>query len=337
MINIITIYSLIALIILLVCAKISYKFNLLDSTNKRKIHTTATAFTGGIGISIILVFSNLLFDYANLNLEIILSVAFLMSTIGFIDDKLNLNASGKLSLQIIPIFYLIIFKNFTIINLGNYDYFTLNLGTFQMPFTLICVLFLINSFNYFDGMDGTLSFASISVLAILYFLITDNNFRLFLIIILIPIGIFLCFNFSLFKLPKMFLGDSGSLLIGFIISFLLIYLAQQNLIHPILIAWSVTIFVFEFISLNIIRVLNKKGMFEPNQDHLHHIIFIRTKSIFLTNFFIFSINIILFVLGYNIFLLISPLFSLILFIFFFLIFFILRIKFSVKNINIKIK
>ena len=86
-----------------------------------------------------------------------------MSIIGFIDDKLNLNAGGKLSLQVIPIFYLIVFKNFTIINLGNYDYFTFNLGTFQMPFTLICVLFLINSFNYFDGMDGTLSFASISV------------------------------------------------------------------------------------------------------------------------------------------------------------------------------
>jgi UDP-GlcNAc:undecaprenyl-phosphate GlcNAc-1-phosphate transferase len=135
----------------------------------------------------------------------------------------------------------------------------------------------------------------------------------------------------------MFLGDSGSLLIGFIISFILIYSAQQNLIHPILVAWSVTIFAFEFISLNIIRARSKKDIFEPNQDHLHHVIFIRTKSIFLTNFFISSTNIILFLLGYYIFLLISPLFSLILYVFFFLIFFILRIKFSVEKINIKIK
>ena len=147
MISIITIYFLVALIILLVCAKISYKFNLLDFTNKRKIHTNATPFTGGIGISIILILSNLLFDHANLNVEIIVSVAFLMSLVGFIDDKFNLNAGTKLCLQILPIFYLIVFKNLTIINLGNYNYFTLNLGTFQMPFTLICVLFLINSFK----------------------------------------------------------------------------------------------------------------------------------------------------------------------------------------------
>ena len=326
--NTIIIYSLLSFLILFLCGKVSYKLNLLDHPNKRKIHTNATAYTGGFAISIILLFSIFLFTVSDKNLNIILSIAFLISIIGLIDDKYNLDVSSKLSLQIIPIFYLVVFENLALQQIGDYNYFKVELGSFVIPFTLMCVLLLINAFNYFDGIDGTLGFTSISVLIILYFLIPNQNFQLFLILILIPLAIFLCFNFSLFKLPKLFLGDSGSLLIGFVIAFVLIYLANQNLTHPILLAWSVVIFVYEFLSINLIRLKNKKDPLKAGQDHLHHLLLNNTKSIFLTNFFISIMNIILFIIGYLSFLLISPLISLILFITFFIIFLILRNNYS---------
>ena len=134
----------------------------------------------------------------------------------------------------------------------------------------------------------------------------------------------------------MFLGDGGSLLIGFIIAFILIYLANQNLVHPLLLAWSIAIFVFEFLSINFIRLKNKKDPFKAGQDHLHHVLFNRNKSIFLTNFLISSANIILFVIGYFSFLLISQLASLVLFILLFTIFYNLRNRYSQKKINFKI-
>ena len=326
--NTIIIYSLLSFLILFLCGKVSYKLNLLDHPNKRKIHSKATAYTGGFAISVILLFSIFLFTVSDKNLNIILSIAFLISIIGLIDDKYNLDVSSKLSLQIIPIFYLVVFENLALQQIGDYNYFKVELGSFVIPFTLMCVLLLINAFNYFDGIDGTLGFTSISVLIILYFLIPNQNFQLFLILILIPLAIFLCFNFSLFKLPKLFLGDSGSLLIGFVIAFVLIYLANQNLTHPILLAWSVVIFVYEFLSINLIRLKNKKDPLKAGQDHLHHLLFNNTKSIFLTNFFISIMNIILFIIGYLSFLLISPLISLILFIAFFIIFLILRNNYS---------
>ena len=326
--NTIIIYSLLSFLILFLCGKVSYKLNLLDHPNKRKIHTKATAYTGGFAISVILLFSIFLFAVSDKNLNIILSIAFLISIIGLIDDKYNLDVSSKLSLQIIPIFYLVVFENLALQQIGDYNYFKVELGSFVIPFTLMCVLLLINAFNYFDGIDGTLGFTSISVLIILYFLIPNQNFQLFLILILIPLTIFLCFNFSLFKLPKLFLGDSGSLLIGFVIAFVLIYLSNQNLTHPILLAWSVVIFVYEFLSINLIRLKNKKDPLKAGQDHLHHLLFNNTKSIFLTNFFISIMNIILFIIGYLSFLLISPLISLILFITFFIIFLILRNNYS---------
>ena len=167
-------------------AKTSYRFNLVDKPNKRKIHTKPTAYTGGIVISIILLISIKLFNIFDDNINLILSTAFLVSVLGLVDDRYNLNSGSKLSLQIIPIFYLVLFESLTLSQLGNYDYFILELGAFTIPFTLLSVLFLTNSFNYFDGMDGTLVITSISVLGILYFLIQNKNLHFFLITFLIP-------------------------------------------------------------------------------------------------------------------------------------------------------
>ncbi|MDC3174353.1 undecaprenyl/decaprenyl-phosphate alpha-N-acetylglucosaminyl 1-phosphate transferase [Candidatus Pelagibacter sp.] len=321
------VYFLISFILLFCFAKVSYKLKLVDLPNKRKIHSKATAYTGGISISLILLFALQVLDIFDKNLALILSMSFLISLVGLIDDRYHLNTGGKLSLQIIPVFYLIIFENLVLNNIGDYYYFKLELGTFAVPFTLLCVLFLTNAFNYFDGLDGTLSFTTICVILILFFLVQNQSFNLFLITILLPLGVFLCFNFSILKLPKLFLGDSGSLLLGFIISFILIYLANQKLVHPILLAWSVVIFVYEFLSVNLIRLKNNQNPFKAGQDHLHHILFKKNKSIFITNFLISFINLTLFLIGYFSFFLTSSLISLILYILLFFIFFIIRIKF----------
>ncbi len=320
------IYTFLIFLLLFSVSKFSYNFNLLDKPTKRKIHSKPTAYTGGIALCIIYIIAIFLFNFSYQKLDLIFSIAFLIAIVGFVDDKYTLNAGGKLSLQIIPIVYLILFENLGLNQLGNYDYFKLELNSFSIPFTLLSVLFLINSFNYIDGLNGTLSFLSISVLGILLFLIPENSIQLYLIAILIPIIFFLFFNFRIFKLPGLFLGDSGSLLLGFIFSFTLIFLANQNLVEPILIAFSVSIFVYEFLSINFIRLLNKKKIFEAGTDHVHHILYKKSKSLLLTNFLISISNIIFFILGYLAFKFINPLTSFILFIFFFPCYFFLRKK-----------
>lgn len=330
MINIIIIYSIISFLIFILVSKISYKYNLTDAPNERKLHLQKTAYTGGIALGIIFLCKLLLFDIHDVTLNLILSIAFLISIIGFIDDKYHLKIGSKLSLQLFPIFYLIVFGNLTLTNLGYYNYFTLSLGSFEVPFTILSVLLLVNAFNYFDGIDGALGFSSISVLVILYFLIPDQKLKLFLITISIPIGIFLFFNFSILNFPKLFLGDCGSLILGFIISFILIYLASKNIIHPILLAWSIAIFVYEFLSINLIRIINKINPFKAGRDHLHHILLNSNKSIFLTNLILSLTNISLFIIGYLSFIFINQLTSLALFILLFIIFLFLRFRYFKK-------
>ena len=294
MISILFIYSLISFLILFLVSKFSYKFDLVDIPNKRKIHSKPIAYTGGVALCLIYILATFLFNFSSQKLDLILSAAFLVAIVGFIDDKYILNVGGKLSLQIIPVIYLILFYKFNLNEIGNYDYFTIQLHSFSIPFTLLSIVILINSFNYFDGLDGTLAFVSLSTLSILFFLTYNDkdSFEFFLIIISIPLIIFLFFNFSKFGLPKLFLGDSGSLLLGFIISFTIIYIVNQNKIHPILLAFSISIFVYEFLSINLIRILKKKKLFKSGQDHLHHILLKKNKSILLTNFLISIMNII---------------------------------------------
>ncbi len=328
MITSILIYCLLSFISMYLCSIVSYKFDLVDLPNKRKVHSRPIAFTGGIIISIILCISILLFNISNNDLYFISLMALLVSIFGLIDDKYHISAASKLGLQIIPIIYLILFHNLSLDHLGNYDYIDLKMGILGVPITLICVLFLINSFNYFDGFDGTLGFSTISTMSILLFLSSDKEINFFLVILLIPLITYLFFNFSIFKLPKLFLGDNGSLHLGFIISFILIYLSNQNIIHPILLAWSVVIFVYEFLSINLIRLNNRKNLFLAGQDHLHHMLFKKTDSLFLTNLIISLTNIMLFIIGYISFKLINPMTSLILFIFIFFVFLISRNAYS---------
>jgi len=326
----ISIYLILSLLIFIFLTKISYKLDLVDIPNKRKKHLKPTAFTGGLALSISYILAIYLFNFSNSKLDIILSMGFLIAIVGLIDDKYNLNVGGKLSLQTIPIIYLIILENFNLNQIGDYNYFKVELGSFSIPFSVICVIFLINAFNYFDGLDGTLSFTSISTLCILIFLSLNNNNILFLIVTIIPIVIFLCFNFSIFKIPKLFLGDSGSLLLGFIISFTIMHFANQNFIHPILLSFSISIFVYEFISVNIIRLQNKKAIFSAGQDHLHYILFKKNNSLLQTNFIISALNVIFFVVGYLSYKIINPLASLILFAVCFIIYFFIRKKMSLN-------
>ena len=317
-------YLFISFITIMLVSKVSYKLNLVDEPNKRKIHLKPTAFTGGLALSLLYIFSIFFFFVESHSLNLILSIAFLIALVGLIDDKLNLNVSSKLCLQIIPILFLILLEDLSLNHIGDYNFFKLELNSFSIPFTFLSIVFLINAANYFDGLDGTLSITTLSVFGILYFLIIDKDINLFIIIVMTPILVFLFFNFSIFKLPKMFLGDSGSLLIGFIISFTLIFIANEKLIHPILLAWSISIFVYEFLSINLIRLIKKKNIFKSGQDHLHHVLYHKTKSLFWVNFIISITNIIFFIIGYISFIYINSLASLALFIIFFKIFFSIR-------------
>ena len=157
----------------------------------------------------------------------------------------------------------------------------LELGSFSLIFTILCVYFLINASNYLDGLDGVLATNFLISLCSL-FVFNKNlyfDFSNFIFFISIPVFIFLLFNLSIFKFTKMFLGDSGSFLIGYTLSFTMILAYKEYGVDISLIVWSLSFLVYEFLCVNLIRLFNKKPLFKASRDHIHHLIFKKNNSI----------------------------------------------------------
>ena len=308
----------------------SKKIGLLDLPNDRKLHLNPTPYTGGIIISITLLFIVFITDYDNQYLNQVLSFSVLISLTGLIDDRYNVNPGTKIILQFFPIFFLIN-NDFYLSDLGYYENFgTLHLGSFDKVFTIFCCLLMINAFNYSDGLDGLVSSIMIVILISfnLYLVLIEKTVSdHYLLLISIPFVTFLIFNFGIIKNFKIFLGDSGSNLIGFLISFITIYIYNIKGLHPSLLIWPLAYIVYEFLSVNIIRLANNKKIFKAGKDHLHYelneLFFLNKKIVLLL---ILLINIFFCVIGYLIFIYFENYISLIFYVIFFTIFFTLKIK-----------
>ena len=161
---------------------ISKKIGFLDVPSERKIHTQPVPYSGGIIISIVHIYIIFLIDFESKFLHQILSYSFLICLSGLIDDRFKVNPGTKIFLQIIPIIFLVE-QDLYLKDLGSYFFLGhLDLGYFGKIFTILCILLLINAFNYCDGVDGLLSSVHIIILLSFsfYLYLTGENFDYFL-------------------------------------------------------------------------------------------------------------------------------------------------------------
>ena len=202
---------------------------------------------------------------------IIFSIAFTL--IGFLDDaKFEKRAKRKLIYLILAIIFM---KFFTEISINNYginflNYFTNKNIIFDYLIITLCFLTIINGSNFIDGFNGLLIIHSIIIC--LFLLLVENWSNIYLIFFLICLIIIFLFNFPF---SKVFLGDSGSYLIGFILSFFTIEVANNNInVSPIFFAILLNYLflevIFSFIRKSIIL---RKNPFLPDNKHLHMLVF----------------------------------------------------------------
>ena len=296
-----------------------------DKPNKRGIHKIPIINTGGLIIYLFFlsVISQSEFNY---NIELIVSIGFFVCLTGFIDDRINLNPSSKIVLIIIPSIYLIL-NGISISDLGQYEYLgKLELGKFKIPFLLLAIGLLINATNYIDGIDGLLLVFFLSCLIYYIFLIDDtetiNLLKFFVIASFLNLILNLLPSKNKFKV---FSGDSGSLFIGFFVSFMTIELYNSFNIHPAILIWPLWYPVYDFLFVSINRLINKKSIFRPDNTHLHHLIDIKVNRNRILPILLFLlVNSSIIFLGYKISEF-SKLFSLSIFIIGFALFFIIRL------------
>ena len=283
---------------------IAEKLNVFDlPDNKLKTHKHKVFAGGGIIFiiltMIIFVFELLLLDTNFFFIENTKSfIAFNFSCImifflGLYDDKYKLHYRNKfLILFIIIVFNLMLDESLKVKSLS----FTfldkpIDIKYLQVLFTVFCILAYINALNLFDGIDLQSGTYIVTIFLIFIFIYKEIYFAYYLF----GFFLFLIFNFK----KKIFLGNSGSLLFGFLISFFLIKFHNYEYIKSDEIFLLMMIPGLDMLRLFFLRLLKKKNPFKGDKNHLHHLI--SKKNFFFTTYIIIQLNIILPIIAYYFF------------------------------------
>ena len=188
---------------------------------------------------------------------------------GLFDDKYNLSANYKLLISTFFVLLFIFLDDSLIIKNLEFSFlnYAIELKSFSIFFTLLCILLFINALNMFDGINCQVG--SYCIFIFLIFL-SKNILTEFCLIMIISLLFFLILNFK----EKVFLGESGVLILAFIISF--IFIKSSNYQNRIFYADEIFMIMalpgIDMFRLFILRIYNGKHPFTSDRNHIHHLL-----------------------------------------------------------------
>lgn len=261
---------------------IAHKYNLTDKVNARKVHSKPIPRIGGL---VVFISTNLLMIlvlqldnrigqiFRSMQIQIIslLVCSSFIFAVGLIDDLHPMRAKSKLLAQLIAAIALtLVGIRIETINVANL--FTINFGIFSYFITIFWILAITNAVNLIDGLDGLATgICAIACITIGIFAFSGGQI-LMAVLMLAVLGSLTGFLFFNFNPAKIFLGDCGSMYLGFILATCSIICSLKSntmvaLALPVL-ALGLPIFDTTFSILR--RYLGRWGIMSPDRGHLHH-------------------------------------------------------------------
>ena len=285
-------------------------YNLIKAVNSRAAHK-GTVFTGGgVVYAAVIMVSALILDNVDFvefsNFSPIVATAILVSILGFYDDFIEMSPFNKY-IVLTFLILMLLYANATLPIIQNLNGF---LGINEIGyipgliFTSFVYLSIMNAINLTDGIDGYLAIFSIFFFTSLLYNFDVNQFYTLNTVSVIIIGcsaMFLRYNFS--KGKKLFVGDAGSLFMGFwIATYLITYItsAQNSILVdvysiqleniPVIAISMISIPVLDTLRVMLVRISNRKSPFAADRNHLHHILLDSGMTHLRTSLFLTIIN-----------------------------------------------
>lgn len=257
------------------------KYNLFDKPNARKEHTVPIPTMGGLAIVAGMMISLFLwFPFSNSIPQICFFFSVLvMFGLGIMDDLKDLSAKYKFIIQT-GLAGLIALSGIRIVSFeGLFGIYELPMMA-QYTFTFLAIVGITNAFNLIDGIDGLaggIGFMSLVILGLFLTLSGDVNTALIAFALSGGIMAFMYFNLNP---ARIFMGDTGSLILGFVIAVLCIRLLQVNIFSansiiphaPVFVLGIVFIPVFDTIRVFATRIWRGKSPFVADKTHIHHLL-----------------------------------------------------------------
>lgn len=258
--------------------------HLADQPGYHKIHKKPVPTLGGIAI-----FAGFIIGFLFGVNGYIYSVSYFTAAVmilfftGLKDDLMNLTAWKKLSAEIVTAFIVVLFTDLRFTSFHGF------LGVGEVPMlvswllTTFIIVLIINSFNLVDGIDGLA--AAVGIIAALFFggwffLSGDYGYASMAAALMGALGVFIFFNLSNGS-RKIFMGDTGSIVVGFILVVMAIRFneleAAGRSFHNLVSTPSVSIAVlivplYDTLRIIILRFINHQSLFRADNNHLHHLL-----------------------------------------------------------------
>ena len=263
---------LFVLLIIPFIKKIANHVNALDIPNERKVHKVPIPRLGGLGIYMGFLLGYIIFGTMSIRMNAILIGSFIIIVSGIIDDINPIPAKIKFLFQLIAAAVVAFYGEILLRDLEAFGFY-INFGKLSYIITIFFIVGIINCINLIDGLDGlaaglsSIYFATIGIVIIYWTHIFDLDAMLTFIMLGSTLG-FLCHNFHP---AKIFMGDSGSMFLGYIIAVIALLgfknVTLTTLLAPIVLL-AIPIMDTAFAILR--RLINKKKIDEPDKEHLHH-------------------------------------------------------------------
>ena len=293
-------FIILNLIIFLNLNRISKFVNIFDFPDKKlKIHKKKTPLLGGtillinilvLGIYQLIFLKEFLFlEKGFFKIRDITGILFLILSfyfLGLYDDKHNLSPLKKIFFSIVFMIISISLNSNLLVSNFSLSFYSskIFLENFSIIFTIFCFLILMNSLNFYDGINGQSCIYFLIVFS--YLLISSKKYEFYAILIFI-----LLFLLILNLMSRLFLGDNGIYVFSIILSVALIY--EHNKYNNIIYADEIFMLLLlpglDLLRLTITRVLKGKNPFYGDKNHIHHLL--------LNKFSLLNTNLILIILG----------------------------------------
>jgi len=258
---------------------LAIKVRLLDLPDHRKVHNGAVPLVGGVAVFNGAALTSICFLPLDFTHQVMLSGSFLILVLGVMDDAWGLSVRSRLVVQALTTLTMCLLLNTKLAYMGNMlGVGDIDVGNFGYLVAMFAVIGGINAFNMMDGIDGlagSMALVSLLGLAFLFGLTGAEDDMLWALIFAVALMPYLAANLGLppFK-RKIFMGDAGSMLLGFIIVWLLIHGSQQAVdanFRTVTSLWLIAIPLMDMAAIMVRRIRKGNSPFLPDRDHLHHI------------------------------------------------------------------
>jgi UDP-GlcNAc:undecaprenyl-phosphate GlcNAc-1-phosphate transferase len=275
--------TLIAALLIVWLRRPALRIGLVDHPGGRKRHGDSVPLTGGVAITIATFITLAVSAHKMGDYQVLFVAMLVLGAIGVLDDIGEVSPRTKLGVQVVAAVLMTSWGNHFLTSLGDIlARGPIELANWAIPLTVFATVAVINGINMFDGLDGLaggLVFGILAFFAYFAWLLLDVNALKLLLVLMGGVLGFLLFNapHTWRGRRRVFMGDTGALVLGFVIAWFTIELTHrsdpaQAPVAPVVMLWVVGVVLFDVFTVTVRRMLRRRDPAAPDRAHLHHLL-----------------------------------------------------------------